>query len=623
MGGFNLSINSGPQDSLLYDPSRSYFTNVGYVRTSNFATELRDVHPQNTADLGSTVQFVIPKAADLLGPVDLMVEMNPPKLNGNLADTYSAWVESLGLAMIDTVTFSIGSHDIERITGDQLYIMNELMKGDEARLGKIVGKTGNSAVKLSLDGGPIDTAGSPSGTGVIGSGQGTYTVACNALYDESSNRIIAHGADSQADMDKKFPGKKLIVPLGLFFTKHPSQYFPLCAIAGANDVRISIKFRTAAELIQLGSTKYPHTVDSNGLASLDGDSVTGMTTGLVGKVGTWDKTYIKSSECKLRCHYVHVTGPEATALMNKEHVRLLRLWQQAPFTKQLTPKTTPTVDKIDLDLSFLHPVQELIIIIRKQSELSSDMGDTPKLDSANQGAVSKNRFAFHGGSSQPNIDHVTKKVRVGYSAVSVGGSGLDNHVDAVNLIGVQLPVPVANSYQTGVDGTTGSPSGNNGLDAKTHNSFVELDSIKLTLNGQDRHPSLAADGIDKNYLMNRLLPMLHSNTSDTFSGAVDSAVDSTNAWTLAHLGEMLDRKNIFVYPLSINPEGANPSGAVNFSKVSHAKLTLGVKAWLKSGGSQQTGAEYAGAQETYNIDVYGVNFNWLQIKDGRALVSFA
>ena len=32
-------------------------------------------------------------------------------------------------------------------------------------------------------------------------------------------------------------------------------------------------------------------------------------------------------EAKLLCHYVHVTGPEATTLMNKEHVRLLKLYQ--------------------------------------------------------------------------------------------------------------------------------------------------------------------------------------------------------------------------------------------------------------------------------------------------------
>lgn len=55
-----LQINQGPQDALLYDNTRSYFTNVGYVRTSNFQTEYRDVEPQKSAQLGSTVQFVIP-----------------------------------------------------------------------------------------------------------------------------------------------------------------------------------------------------------------------------------------------------------------------------------------------------------------------------------------------------------------------------------------------------------------------------------------------------------------------------------------------------------------------------------------------------------------------------------
>ena len=32
--------------------------------------------PQNNAALGSTVHYVIPKSADLLGPIDLMVDFN-------------------------------------------------------------------------------------------------------------------------------------------------------------------------------------------------------------------------------------------------------------------------------------------------------------------------------------------------------------------------------------------------------------------------------------------------------------------------------------------------------------------------------------------------------------------
>ena len=71
-----LQLNQGPQDALLFDNTKSYFTNVGYQRTSNFQMELRDVDPQNAANLGQTVSFIIPKAADLLGPIDLMINFN-------------------------------------------------------------------------------------------------------------------------------------------------------------------------------------------------------------------------------------------------------------------------------------------------------------------------------------------------------------------------------------------------------------------------------------------------------------------------------------------------------------------------------------------------------------------
>eukprot|EP00965_Chrysotila_dentata_P009386 305573-Pleurochrysis_carterae.AAC.1 len=145
-------INQGPQDALLYDNTRSYFTNVGYVRTSNFQVELRDVDPQNSANLGSTMQFVIPKSGDLLGPVDLMIDFN--KATNGAAGKYASWVETLGFAMIERIVFSIGSNDIETITGDQLNITNELMKSDEHRLGlKQVLKTGRPAVAASVSGG--------------------------------------------------------------------------------------------------------------------------------------------------------------------------------------------------------------------------------------------------------------------------------------------------------------------------------------------------------------------------------------------------------------------------------------------------------------------------------------
>ncbi len=432
-----LQINQGPQDALLYDNSRSYFTNVGYVRTSNFQMELRDVDSQNTAKLGSTVQFVIPKAADLLGPVDLVLKMKPATTGvaSTPSGTHASWVKKFGFACIDQITFSVGSHDIEKITGDQLDIINELMRDDESRYTDIVGNIAEA-------------------------------------HSGSTNLSIIN-ASTLTD------GGDFIVPLGLFFTKHPSQYFPLAAIAGCNDVRITIRFRQKNDLIYSSGTGTPD-IDAK---DVNADIET----------------------AQLRCHYIHVTGPEASTLMNKEHVRLLKLWHHD--SKIVKESDT----KVSLDLSFLHPVSELILVLRKNDDFTSGDEDT------------RDFYSYKG--------HMTK--------------------------------------------------------------------FQLTLNGQDRHPSLSS-GIDKKYIQDRLMPMLHSNTSSNHSNPADAA--------------LLDRKEIIVYPFSLNPEGSNPAGAVNFSKVSHAKLTVEL-------GKDSTGAYMSGGEHT--LDVYAVYYNWLQIKDGRALTSFA
>ena len=565
-----LQINQGPQDALLYDNTRSYFTNVGYVRTSNFQMELRDVPAVNNAAFGSSVSYIIPKSADLLGPVDLIVDLaqavTPTGVqNGN----YAAWVESLGYAMIDEMSFNIGSHQVEKISGDQMNIMNELMKGDTQRQGKLIGKTGRSGITLDVNETAIETAATAAPT---------YTP-----NQQNASRIITAGP-------YEAPAKKLVVPLNFFFTKHPSQYFPLCAIAGCNDVRITIKFRSLNELMIIGRHNYKTTSTSAeettavidvttapfsstaAIAGVTADPATSTAAvaavpaqTIASPVPTWVNSAMAKAE--LRCHYVHVTGPEATTLMNKEHVRLLKLWHHQPQTFKVAHTAQGKAAKFDIDLGFLHPVQELIITVRKTGNMTSstEVGGAP--NAVDQGATSKNYFAYEGNGVDPNIE---------------------SHLNKIKLHGTHQATS-----------------------ATTANT-LRVDSFQLSLNGQERHPSLAGKGIDRGYLMDRLMPMLHSNTSETFTqaGVTDAGHDASA--TFSHLGEMLDRKEIYVYPFALNPEGANPSGAVNFSKVSHAKLSIDYTAFQGA----------AGADEEYVVDVYGVYFNWLQIKDGRALTSF-
>lgn len=605
-----LQINQGPQDALLYDNSKSYFTNVGYTRTSNFQVEYRKVEPQNNPSWGSTVQFVIPKAADLLGPVDLEVDLPAPTASGftgggtsfgtnqeksQYTKAYAQWIDEVGFAMLEKITFSVGSNDIETLTGEQLQIKNELMTSDEMRLGyDAVLKTGKAAFNsLSADrdgstdevipGEVIGTA--LKGTVTADNSAHSLSAANNGKLpdgmikrvNKDNTRLIelllgsgetTDSTASPATTAKLFylsaDKRKLIIPLGLFFTKHVSQYFPLSAVAGCNDVRISIKLRQLSELVQVGGV-----ID------------TGANAFTSAKLPTLN---LESSAMRLMCHYVHVTGPEAQVLMNKEHVRLLKLYQHQSETFSTISSGT-----LDLNLSFLHPVSTLIITIRAVDDLTTSEGATYSesttavqvMDGSAGGrtAMGKGRFFYHGDGTNPNYDRYPHETASALPATTQG------------------------------QGT------------------LKVDSISLSLNGQERHPGLSK-GIETDYLRTRLLPMLHSNSNQVqkqnLGLASTGAVGTFSSEAAAAYGQQ-GSKNIFVYPFSLNPEGSNPSGAVNFSKVSHAKLSLHLD--TTSNGVSDSPLELTSGLPSntggFRVDVYALYYNWLQIRDGRALLSFA
>ena len=85
-----------------------------------------------------------------------------------------------------------------------------------------------------------------------------------------------------------------------------------------------------------------------------------------------------------------------------------------------------------------------------------------------------------------------------------------------------------------------------------------------------------------------------------------------------YLEQMMDRKEIYVYPFCIAPESSNPSGAVNFSKVSHARIKIsGIVSDTRIASTDPI------PSQLYQCEVHAVHFNWLSIKDGRAITSFA
>ena len=384
--------------------------------------------------------------------------------------------------------------------------------------------------------------------------------------------------------------QEAVHPLGLFFTSHPSRYFPLAAIAGCNEIRVQIKFRALSELTMAYS---PPNLAADGTAVLDtaaiaadssasppiaaADATTAAALDDVALDSLAFEHSVAFKECKLRMHYFHLTGPEATSIMNQEHVRLMKMWNGNHKSKTFRVKKSDTSMSLDIDLSFLHPVSELIVTLRKTSECNTSTTTSAVFQKdIDQKARAKNYFAYQGGGSDPNPE----KRR---------------------YFGAYLPSEQPDHYLT-------------------------LKRMKLTINGQSQH--LDGNGLDRDYLMDRLMPMMHSNTGDVYKRLAESSINTTEAdhdaykADLAAMHELHGRKEIYVYPFCLAPESPGPNGTMNFSKVSHAKLEVFVDGGGTS-GPNPAGSFASTDEEEYQLDVYAPYFNWLAIKDGRSLLSFA
>lgn len=178
---------------------------------------------------------------------------------------------------------------------------------------------------------------------------------------------------------------ELTVPLGLFFTKHPSMYLPILAVGASQDITIEIKLRDVHELLQ-----HWHVTEtgaaSSGLTNVN--DITGPESAALFQTakpqGSTSSSGFKASavptisSMQLFCHYYALSAPEANALMAKpQHVRLIKQVQSLENTEVTIPGTyvndqtfaTKTEFKIDLD--FLHPTQTIWIAIRDPDDIAN------------------------------------------------------------------------------------------------------------------------------------------------------------------------------------------------------------------------------------------------------------
>lgn len=133
-----LQLNAvGGQDSdLSFNPQRTFFR-MRHKRHTPFSQEPKEVQFQNVADYNRTATATIPRSADLLARLYLVIDLG----NLNAGAGGAAYVDDVGRAILDTVVLEAGSVQFDCLYPEYLHAWEELSVLSERQLGRLTGKS--------------------------------------------------------------------------------------------------------------------------------------------------------------------------------------------------------------------------------------------------------------------------------------------------------------------------------------------------------------------------------------------------------------------------------------------------------------------------------------------------
>jgi len=194
----------GIQDLYLTGDPQITFFKIIYRRHTNFSIENVLQNFSSPANFGEIVTCTISRVGDLVGQIFLYVNIPAlPKFIDPLTcmedpNKKIAWVNYLGYALIQEITFEIGGKLIDKQYGEWLYIWEQVSGRQDNAINKMVGNVPE-------------------------------------MYDFSNGK----------------KGYELYIPLKFWFCKNAGLSLPLIALA-SSDVKIKVTFRRLEECIRIG-----------------------------------------------------------------------------------------------------------------------------------------------------------------------------------------------------------------------------------------------------------------------------------------------------------------------------------------------------------------------------------
>jgi len=337
-GGLMQLVAYGAQDVYLTaNPQVTFFKQL-YRRHSNFAMEAVEQTFNGVANFGKRVTCTISRNGDLIHKVYLQAtlpQINLADMSSNGAGDFS-WVPYVGQFLIKSVEVEIGGQRIDKHYGDWLHIWNELTlpagKGREY-LDMVNGYGGVNIQQVDISNCNTCTTEPTLSVAealacvnptLASSGDDCFFKSGVAGFSASNNAIYNGNA-----FDSCIPEQTLYIPLEFWFNRHTGLALPLIALQ-YHEVKINIEFNELKYLCNTSST-YVNFLNRNGLVA-----------------------------CSLFVDYIYLDTEERRRFAQVAHEYLI---EQLQFTGE--ESVTSTSNKIQM--SFNHPVKELIWVVQNPS----------------------------------------------------------------------------------------------------------------------------------------------------------------------------------------------------------------------------------------------------------------
>jgi len=201
-GLLQLTVVGTQNKYLTGKPNMTYFK-YGYCQHTNFACESINQTFDGTVDFGQKITTKISRHGDLVS--NMILEINLPKLtniteekDGQTSVHRVNWVNGIGYRIIDYISIDIGGTEIDRHTGEFLYLQHELTLTNS--------KKKNQDLMVGLS--------------------DTFTFSDEDNFNE----------------------KRLYIPLKFWFTKEIGNSIPLVALQ-YHDVTVHVKFKSFHECV--------------------------------------------------------------------------------------------------------------------------------------------------------------------------------------------------------------------------------------------------------------------------------------------------------------------------------------------------------------------------------------